>query len=393
MGVDARTLEAQAAKAGAGRSGFFRSFLGSGPDADEAAELFASAAALYKLEGKHADAARCYQEAATLQKGQGDSCSQAKNLVEAGNCLKKTDLKAAVSLYEAAADIYVQSNRFNTAGRLMKNLAEEMESGNTGLGGVSHVGGAGSGCGSEAAALPFWELAAKYFAADEFAKTNFSQARLRIADLTARYTPGSLEGESAVSNKDLLAAITIYEEEAEKALANNLLKYNAKNYLLRAGILQLTRGDAITASVAAERYQKMDANFAASREGKLLRDLTKCYEEKNGPGFVDALTDYDRISPLHHWQVFFLTKIKDRIAPVEAGPSMVPIVPLRPSPLSPPEASPYAAEPRQIVQHEPTKVDGEQIDQDQGGESGAGRSAGTERPKDALSRGPEIDLT
>lgn len=50
-------------------------------------------------------------------------------------------------------------------------------------------------------------------------------------------------------------AAEIYEQVADYALSNTLLKYGARGHLLNAGICQLCKGDIVAINNALERYE------------------------------------------------------------------------------------------------------------------------------------------
>ena len=50
-----------------------------------------------------------------------------------------------------------------------------------------------------------------------------------------------------------------------------------------------------------------------SREGKLLTDLIKAFQEQNGDAFADALYNYNQISALDNWKVGVLKVAKEHL--------------------------------------------------------------------------------
>ncbi len=59
---------------------------------------------------------------------------------------------------------------------------------------------------------------------------------------------------------------------------------------------------------------------AGSREGKLLTDLIKAFQEQNGDAFADALYNYNQISALDNWKVGVLKVAKEHLTgPGEGG--------------------------------------------------------------------------
>ena len=52
---------------------------------------------------------------------------------------------------------------------------------------------------------------------------------------------------------------------------------------------------------------------AGSREGKLLSDLVKAFQNTDADAFADALYNYNQISALDGWKVSVLKKAKDHL--------------------------------------------------------------------------------
>ncbi|KAL6210402.1 hypothetical protein ACLB2K_015634 [Fragaria x ananassa] len=62
-------------------------------------------------------------------------------------------------------------------------------------------------------------------------------------------------------------AIEIYEKIASHSLNDSLLKYQAKRYLLDAGISRFFRGDDLDSTTKAlEKYRKLDPTFSDTSE-------------------------------------------------------------------------------------------------------------------------------
>ena len=108
-------------------------------------------------------------------------------------------------------------------------------------------------------------------------------------------------------------AIEIYEQVASASLESSLLKWSVKDYFLRAGICHLAAGDAGDATRARERYEGFDASFASTREGPLLGQLTKAFEEVADEAFTEAVREYDEISRLDAQKTSLLLEAKKKI--------------------------------------------------------------------------------
>eukprot|EP00922_Rhytidocystis_sp_ex-Travisia-forbesii_P033698 GHVS01050037.1.p1 GENE.GHVS01050037.1~~GHVS01050037.1.p1 ORF type:complete len:302 (-),score=61.98 GHVS01050037.1:314-1219(-) len=262
------------------------SMLSGGPNYDEAAQLYVSAANKYKMEKQWPAAASCFLQAASMQERLADLNQQAKCFVDAADLMKKYSTADAVEHYGRAVAIYNSQGRFSQSGKMLKSVAELYEA----EGDMTH-------------ACKFYKEAADMFDMDEYGKAQFTQCILKYADFVARYEEKYEE------------AIKAYEEEGRKALRNNLIQFGAKEHFLKAGILLLIIGDVIDAKVNVEKYEELDPRLETSREGKLLRKLLVAYEAGNAEDFVKSIQEYDSITRLDPWKVHFLYKIREALAP------------------------------------------------------------------------------
>jgi alpha-soluble NSF attachment protein len=280
------------------KGGGFMSFLTGGPKYDEAAELYQQAANQFKLAKEWQEAATCLGQCAFCAQSSGSTSDQANFLMEAGNVLKKISTSQAVEQFEKAVAIYSSGGKFQQAGKLLMQIAELREQECIGDKGRKEV-------------MDYYKRAADMFELDDHSKSNVTKCQLKFADFSAMDTENPENGR--------LEAIKIFEQEGEKALQNTLLSYGAKEHFLKAGILHLVGGDAVTANLANEKYRNLDPRFSSSREGELLQALVEAFEETDVDKFVDKLHDYDSVTKLDNWKMEFLLKVKDCMAPSSAN--------------------------------------------------------------------------
>ncbi|RQX71727.1 soluble NSF attachment protein [Toxoplasma gondii CAST] len=93
----------------------------------------------------------------------------------------------------------------------------------------------------------------------------------------------------------------------------------AKDFYLKALVLLLSSGDAVSAQIALERYVARDPRFEGSREGRLATALVAAMQEGDAEAFTAALDDFDRISKLDPWKIHFLLKAKRRLMHGDEG--------------------------------------------------------------------------
>jgi len=110
-------------------------------------------------------------------------------------------------------------------------------------------------------------------------------------------------------------ATEIFENVAKSMVDNNLLKFSAKEYFLKAGLCVLASGNAEDAKIKAARYGDEAPNFRDTREAKLLEALADaCLQEGDGvDDFTQTVKEYDAISKLDGWMTQILLTIKKTI--------------------------------------------------------------------------------
>lgn len=280
-------LLAQAEKKADAKAGFFKSLLGSSSSKEDAAELFVKAANSFKLAKAWKRAGDAFMRAGETYESSSDlTYDAASKYNEAAKAYKNVSSEKALAAYEHAIRLYTDSARFNQCARLSKEVAEMQEEAK-----------------DYPAALESYNAAADFYDG-EGAKSSANTMRQKVAMLSA--TAGEYE-----------KAATLYEQIAGDALSNNLLKYGAREHLLRAGLCRLCIGDSIGATRAVESYGTMDSSFSSSREGKLLGDVIAAVEEGDVEGFTNTIYEYDSMSKLDEWKTSILLKIKKSIKDVD----------------------------------------------------------------------------
>ena len=109
------------------------------------------------------------------------------------------------------------------------------------------------------------------------------------------------------------AAMEIYEDIAKSSMESSLLKFNAKNHLLNAGICALATKDMVLVQMKWDEFQDIDYTFADSREGRFLQQMNQSYVAFNADAFADAVFQFDTISKIEPWKISLLLRIKESI--------------------------------------------------------------------------------
>lgn len=264
--------------------GFFSSFFGDGSNMDEAQELYQKAANQFKLAHEWNDAADSYVQYALVSQKIGMPTEEAQGYVEAANCLRRVSPASSLEWFDKAIELYSGVGKYQQAAKQLKNVAELLEQeGNFDQSAV------------------YYTKAAGMFEMDEHSKSAISQCRMKLAEIYAR-------------QHKYTEAAQIFEKEGERCLSNNMLQYSAREHFLKAGILYLATGDAVTASIASDRYHQMDPRLEGTRESQLLKGLTSAFVENDLEGFMDAVKEYDSISRLDAWKSEILGEAKKKLS-------------------------------------------------------------------------------
>eukprot|EP01086_Lenisia_limosa_P015974 TRINITY_DN5478_c0_g1_i1.p1 TRINITY_DN5478_c0_g1~~TRINITY_DN5478_c0_g1_i1.p1 ORF type:complete len:319 (+),score=94.72 TRINITY_DN5478_c0_g1_i1:102-959(+) len=252
---------------------------------EEAAELYQRAAQLYKLAKKWPEAAQAYISAAECQIRIGGDYDVASSFADAAVCYKKTGSNTtdAVQCLQQSVDVFTTMGKFIMAAKNQKEIAELLENDM-----------------ETRTALEAYEKAADLYNCEDNSSTA-NQCLLKVALLSAQVD----------TDEDYKKAYEIFERVAAAALNNNLLKYSAKDYFLKAGICRLCTKDYVCARNGLESYQNMDPSFVGSREAKLLEALCDAADNMDVESFTNAVYDFDAISKLDTWKTTMLLRIKN----------------------------------------------------------------------------------
>jgi len=264
------------------------SLFGGGSKYEEAAEMYIKGANLYKISKKWEQAGAAFIKAAESQLKLQSKHEAATNYINAGNCLKKSNVNDAGNCLRIAIELFTDEGRFSIAAKHQKELAEMFEAEE-----------------DYQQAIDNYQTASDYYEGE--GQTSSSNAcLLKVAQFSAQ-----------LEKYD--KAIEIYERVAKASLDNNLLKWSVKEYFLKAGLCHLASGDIVSAKRAVERYQEMDYTFSSQRECKLLQDLITACENYDVEAFTQSVADYDSISKLDQWKTHILLKVKNSIKNEDGG--------------------------------------------------------------------------
>uniref|UniRef100_A0A6I8QBB9 NSF attachment protein beta n=1 Tax=Xenopus tropicalis TaxID=8364 RepID=A0A6I8QBB9_XENTR len=273
---EAVQLMAEAEKRVKSSQSFLRGLFGGNTKVEEACEMYARAANMFKMAKNWSAAGNAFCQAAKLHMQLQSKHDAATSFVDAGNAYKKADPQEAINCLNAAIDIYTDMGRFTIAAKHHITIAEIYE---TELVDIEK-------------AIAHYEQSADYYKGEE-SNSSANKCLLKVAAYAAQL-------------EQYQKAIEIYEQIGTSTMDNPLLKYSAKEYFFKAALCHFIV-DELNAKLALEKYEEMFPAFTDSRECKLLKVKEKVFVTKY------TVKEFDSISRLDQWLTTMLLRIKKSI--------------------------------------------------------------------------------
>lgn len=255
---------------------------------EEATDLLLKAAAQYKVSKNWNEAGSAYVKAAEIYetnlKEVFESCT---HYINAAKAYKNVNTKLAMKYFQLAVELHMENNRFSTAAKLWKEMAEINEKSM-----------------DLKDALMCYQKAADCYVADD-SQANASACSIKVANLAAEL-------------EDYKKAIEIYEAVSTKALEGSSAgRWGVKDYLIKAllchFVLAAKSFDLNSLEEAVDRYQNMSPQLVGTRELKLVEDLIHFFKESDVDGFSDAVFRHDEIYKLDNWTAKVLLEVKNAL--------------------------------------------------------------------------------
>eukprot|EP00727_Mastigamoeba_balamuthi_P001482 m51a1_g11330 putative soluble nsf attachment protein alpha isoform (289) ;mRNA; r:132871-134004 len=257
---------------------------------EEAAELYVKAGNLFKASRHLDEAGKAYVKAADCYSRTSQTHEAATAYVNAAGCLRKTNGAEAVRCFKTAVDMYTAGGHFSMAAKHLQDMGELCEADNDNEG-----------------AIEYFTKAAEFYEGEN-ATSRANQCLVKVALMSAL----------AEKYDD---AVEMFERVARAALESSLLKWGAKNYLLKAALCHLAKGDVVAAKTSLGRYQEWDVSFGSQRECKLAVAVADAYEQYDEEAFTNAVVEYDSVTKLEAWMTTMLLRIKNKLKE-ESGTSL-----------------------------------------------------------------------
>ena len=177
---------------------------------EDAAEMYAKAAAQYKIIKEYGKAGLCYSKSAQCNMAAQNDIEAKASWREAGKCYRHVDFKKAIEAYKNAIQLNLDSDRFGQAARLQEEIGDMLAE-------DEHFD----------EAINAYEQSADYYEAENDTG-NKNKRLLKVAHMCGKPDTGRYE-----------KAIKIFESIAKASADNNLLRWKVKEYIFKAMLLNI----------------------------------------------------------------------------------------------------------------------------------------------------------
>uniref|UniRef100_A0A8C2RMF4 Alpha-soluble NSF attachment protein n=1 Tax=Capra hircus TaxID=9925 RepID=A0A8C2RMF4_CAPHI len=267
--AEAMALLAEAERKVKNSQSFFSGLFGGSSKIEEACEIYARAANMFKMAKNWSAAGSAFCQAAQLHLQLQSKHDAATCFVDAGNAFKKADPQEAINCLMRAIEIYTDMGRFTIAAKHHISIAEIYET----------------------------ELV-------DIEKARDGQEGASPGNACSLLVPGS--------DPALWLPTALCLQVGTNAMDSPLLKYSAKDYFFKAALCHFCI-DMLNAKLAVQKYEELFPAFSDSRECKLMKKLLEAHEEQNVDSYTEAVKEYDSISRLDQWLTTMLLRIKKTI--------------------------------------------------------------------------------
>ncbi|XP_054528422.1 alpha-soluble NSF attachment protein isoform X1 [Pan troglodytes] len=256
--AEAMALLAEAERKVKNSQSFFSGLFGGSSKIEEACEIYARAANMFKMAKNWSAAGNAFCQAAQLHLQLQSKHDAATCFVDAGNAFKKADPQEAINCLMRAIEIYTDMGRFTIAAKHHISIAEIYE---TELVDIEK-------------AIAHYEQSADYYKGEE-SNSSANKCLLKVAGYAALL-------------EQYQKAIDIYEQVGTNAMDSPLLKYSAKDYFFKAALCHFCI-DMLNAKLAVQKYEELFPAFSDSRECKLMKKLLEAHEEQNVDSYTESM--------------------------------------------------------------------------------------------------------
>lgn len=254
---------------------------------EEALDLYQSAANLFKMHKQWNDAGIAFEECGNVETQLG-SDSAAIHYQDAAHCFSFVDKTRAKKNLEQSIKIYVKRGKFQQAGKITQNMANELEVD------LDYT-----------EAITKYKQAAEYYSMENQNTRSLEQSCLiKVADLMC------------ISNHpDMIKeAPKIYEKIGMQYLTVPLMKSSAKDYFFKCVVVYLVQKDEVSANICLNKFLSEDPTFAETKEDMFLKKAIECISDPPQPEeFKKAVTSYKTYRDLDKWKLNMFAAVLKKI--------------------------------------------------------------------------------
>ncbi|TKS86067.1 Beta-soluble NSF attachment protein [Collichthys lucidus] len=264
---EAMQLMAEADKKVKASGSFLGGMFGGNHKVEDACEMYARAANMFKMAKNWSAAGNAFCQAARLHMQLQNKLDSATSFVDAGNAYKKADPQEAINCLNQAIDIYTDMGRFTIAAKHHITIAEVYESELVDI----------------EKAIAHYEQAADYYKGEE---SNRKPIKRKLdSDLKTLQFDSTEDGDH----------VLVWSGPRRPPDTWTDTESSANKCLLKVGHY----------SAQLDQYQKAIEIY----EQKLL----EAHEEQNSEAFTEAVKEFDSVSRLDQWLTTMLLRIKKTI--------------------------------------------------------------------------------
>ena len=254
---------------------------------EEALELYEAAANLYKMRKDWDNAGKAFESCARISiELNSDSASNYYN--EAAHCYKFTDKTKRQKMLDSSIQIYEDRGKFQQAGKLTKEMANELE----------------IDLDYELAIEKYQKAAELFSMESQNTRSLEQQCLLKVADLMC-----------ISKHKDMnKKAPEIYEKLGMQYLTVPLLKSSAKDMFFKCVVCYLAQKEEGTAQIKLKRFLEEDPTFDDTRESRfLLKAIEYSGDPANVEGFKAEVANFKAYRDLDKWKLNMFALIVEKL--------------------------------------------------------------------------------
>lgn len=254
---------------------------------EEALDLYQAAANVFKMQKQWNDAGIAYEECGNIETKLG-SDSAAVHFQDAAHCFNFVDKMRGKKNLEKSIQIYEKKGKFQQAGKITQNMANELE--------VDL---------EYAEAIKKYKQAAEYYSMENQNTRSLEQSCLiKVADLMC-----------ISDHADMLKETPkIYEKIGMQYLTVPLMKSSAKDYFFKCVVVYLVHRDEVSANICLNKFLSEDPTFSETKEELFLKNaIASVSDPPNPEEFKKAVSIYKTYRDLDKWKLNMFAAILKKL--------------------------------------------------------------------------------